>query len=137
VLKKVCDGVHSLFANFSIHLFYRQADVERKIKMVDIRLFGKLRHFVKEPEAGHDNLMRIVPQPKESLEQLLARIGIPLDDIYTIFLNSRLLATRSQMAYRMGYQQVHENPLDWNLEVAVKAGDRIGVFGRDMAALVV
>ena len=41
------------------------------------------------------------------------------------------------MAYWIRYQQVNENPLDWNLEVAVKAGDRIGIFGRDMAALVV
>ena len=105
--------------------------------MVDIRLFGKLRHFVKEPEAGHDNLMRIAPQPEETLEQLLARIGIPIDEIYTIFLNFKLLASRSLMAHRMGYQQVHENPLDWNLEVALKEGDRIGLFGRDMAALVV
>jgi hypothetical protein len=115
----------------------QQPEVEREIKMVDSRLFGKLHRFVKEPEAGHDNLMRVAPQPEETLEQLLARIGIPLDEIYTIFLNSKLLASRSLMAYRMGYQQVNEDPLDWNLEVAVKAGDRIGLFGRDMAALVV
>ncbi len=107
------------------------------MEMVDIRLYGKLRHFVKEPEAGHDNLMRIAPQPEETLQQLLARIGISLDEIYTIFLNSKLLASRSKMAYWMRYQQVNEDPLDWNLEVAVKSGDRIGLFGRDMAALVV
>ena len=41
------------------------------------------------------------------------------------------------MAYRMGFQQVNEDPLDWNLEIALKEGDRIGLFGRDMAALVV
>jgi hypothetical protein len=107
------------------------------MEMVDIRLYGKLRHFVKEPEAGHDNLMRIAPRPEETLQQLLARIGISLDEIYTIFLNSKLLASRSKIAYWMGYQQVNEDPLDWNLEVAVKSGDRIGLFGRDMAALVV
>ena len=44
--------------------------------MLDIRLFGKLRRFVKEPEAGHDNMMRIAPQSEETLEQLLARIGL-------------------------------------------------------------
>ena len=115
----------------------QQPEVEREIKMLDIRLFGKLRRFVKEPEAGHDNMMRIAPQSEETLGQLLARIGIPLDEIYTIFLNSKLLASRSLMAYRMGYQQVHENPLDWNLEIALKEEDRIGLFGRDMAALVV
>jgi len=107
------------------------------METVDIHLFGKLRRFVKEPEAGHDNLMRIAPQPEETLEQLLARLEIPLEDIYTIFLNSKLLASRSLMAYRMGFQQVNEDPLDWNLEIVVETGDRIGLFGRDMAALVV
>jgi hypothetical protein len=41
------------------------------------------------------------------------------------------------MAYWIGYQQVQENPLAWELNVVVKAGDRIGLFGRDMAALVI
>ena len=107
------------------------------MEAVDIRLYGKLRHFVKKPEAGNDNLMRIIPQPEETLEQLLARIGTPLEEIYTIFLNSKLLATRSAMAHWIRYQQVHENPLEWKLNIAVKAGDRIGIFGRDMAALVI
>ncbi len=72
--------------------------------MVDIRLFGKLRRFIKEPEADHANIIRVAPQPEETLQQLLARIGIPIDEIYTIFLNSKLLASRTLMAYRMGYQ---------------------------------
>ena len=106
-------------------------------KMVDIRVFGKLRRFVKELEARHDNLMRIELQPDETLQQLLARLEIPIEEIYTIFLNSKLLATRTLIAYRMGDQQVNESPLDWTLEVALQEGDRVGLFGRDMAALVV
>ncbi len=105
--------------------------------MVDIRLYGKLRRYISESRAGQGNVMKVTPRPEETLEQLLARIGIPLDDIYTIFFNSRLLVSRSQMAYWMRYQQVHENPLEWKLDVAVKAGDRVGIFGRDMAALVI
>jgi hypothetical protein len=105
--------------------------------MVSIHLYGKLRRFSGEPGAGHGNVVKVEPQTDETVEQLLARIGIPLDEIYNIFFNSKLLATRSAMAYWMRYQQVHENPLDWKLDVAVKAGDRIGLFGRDMAALVV
>jgi hypothetical protein len=31
----------------------------------------------------------------------------------------------------------HKNPLEWELDLVVKAGDRIGLFGRDMAALVI
>lgn len=105
--------------------------------MVDIRVFGKLRRFVKEFEARGDNLMRVELQPEETLRQLLARLEIPVDEIYTIFLNSKLLATRTLIAYRMGYQQAGANPLDWRLEVALKEGDRVGLFGKDMSALVV
>jgi hypothetical protein len=105
--------------------------------MVEIRLFGKLRCYITEHEAGRGNLMKVTPRPQETLAQLLARLGIPLDDIYTIFLNSRLLVTRSKMAYWIQYQQVHKNPLEWELDVVVKAGDRVGLFGRDMAALVI
>jgi len=108
-----------------------------KIKMVEIRLFGKLRRFVAKPEAGRVHLMKVEPQPEETLEQLLGRVGIPLDEIYTVFFNSRLLASRSKMAYWVRYQQVHQNPLDWKLDITVREGDRVGLFGRDMAALVV
>lgn len=105
--------------------------------MVEVRIYGKLRQFLKESETFESGILKLCVEPEETVEALLARIGIPLDAIYTIFLNSKLLASRSKMAYRMGYQQVREDPLDWNLDVAVKAGDRIGIFGSDMAALVV
>jgi len=105
--------------------------------MVTIHLYGKLRRFAKESEAGHGKVVKVAHKSDETLEQLLARVGIPLDEIYNIFFNSKLLATRSAMAHWMRYQQVHENPLEWKLDIAVKAGDRIGLFGRDMAALVI
>ncbi len=105
--------------------------------MVEIRIYGKLRQYLKEPETSQSGILKLSVEPEETVEALLARIGIPLDAIYTIFLNSKLLASRSLMAYRMGYQQVRENPLDWELDIVVKAGDRIGLFGRDMSALVV
>jgi len=53
-----------------------------------------------------------------------------------IFL-ATLLATRSAMAYWMRYQQVHKDPLEWKLDIPVKQGDRVGLFGKDMAALVI
>ncbi|MGD9057909.1 MAG: hypothetical protein PVJ41_04625 [Desulfobacterales bacterium] len=105
--------------------------------MVEIHIYGKLRQYLKEPETTQSGILKLSVEPEETVVALLARIGIPLDAIYTIFLNSKLLASRSLMAYRMGYQQVRENPLDWELDIVVKAGDRIGLFGRDMSALVV
>ena len=105
--------------------------------MVEIHLYGKLRRFARESKTGHGSVIEVAPKSDETLEQLLARGGIPLDDIYNIFFNSKLLATRSPMAHWIRYQQVHANALDWRLDIAVNAGDRVGLFGRDMAALVI
>ena len=108
-----------------------------KQAMVEIRIYGKLRQYLKEPDTSRGRILKLSVEPEETVVAILGRIGIPLDAVYTIFLNSKLLASRSKMAYWMRYQQVRANPLDWELDVAVKAGDRIGLFGRDMAALVV
>ena len=102
--------------------------------MIEIRLYGKLRRYAKdEPES----IIRLPPQIGETLENLLARLGIPTDEIYSIFYNSKLLAARSGMARWIGYRQVGPSPFDWDLSVTVQPADRIGLFGRDMAALVV
>jgi len=102
--------------------------------MAEIRLYGKLRRYAKD---NPDFIIRISPESDETLEILLNRLGIPLDDIYSIFYNSKLLATRSGVASWIGYRQVHSNPFDWDLSVTIQSSDRIGLFGRDMAALVV
>ena len=102
--------------------------------MADIHLYGKLRRFA---DKNPDNIIRVTPESNETVEMLLNRIGIPLEDIYSIFYNSKLLAARSGMASWIGYQQVRSSPFDWDLSITVQSSDRIGLFGRDMAALVV
>ena len=105
--------------------------------MVEIRIFGKLRNYATDIPADEDNVIRVKPLPDETLEALLARLKIPAEKIYSIFFNSKLLAARSGMASMVGYPQVRGNPYDWDLNVVVNPADRIGLFGRDMAALVV
>ncbi len=105
--------------------------------MIEIRVYGKLRQVARDILTDEDNVIRVSPEPDETLDKLLARIGIPVADVYSIFYNSKLLAARSGMASMVGYRQVRGNPYDWDLSVAVKSSDRIGLFGRDMAALVV
>lgn len=105
--------------------------------MTDIHLYGKLRRYAQGAGSGKDNVIRISPQPDETIESLLVRMEIPTDEIYSIFFNSKLLSARSGMARWIGYQQIRANPFDWNLNIAVQSGDRIGLFGRDMAALVI
>ena len=105
--------------------------------MVEIRIYGKLRRYMKDIPTDRDNVIRVSPESNETLEALLARLDIPVEKIYSIFFNSKLLAARSGMASMVGYPQVRGNPYNWDLTLAVKNSDRIGLFGRDMAALVV
>ena len=105
--------------------------------MVEIRLYGKLRNLATLDTSIQDGIICLEPQPEDTVAALLDRIGIAGDEIHTIFLNHRLLAARSNMARWMGHQTACADPLCWDLDLPVKSGDRIGLFGRDMAALVV
>ena len=105
--------------------------------MVEIRIYGKLRRYARDIPTDSDNVIRISPESNETLQILLNRLGIPLEEIYSIFFNSKLLAARSGMAKWIGYQQVPGDLFDWDLSLTVQSSDRIGLFGRDMAALVV
>ena len=105
--------------------------------MVEIHLFGKLRRYAENPDREDDYVIRISPRPEETIASLLQRVGISTEDIYSIFFNRKLLAARSGMARWIGHRQVRNDPFDWDLNNALKAGDRIALFGRDMAALVI
>ncbi len=105
--------------------------------MIEIRIYGKLRRFAQDFPIDSDNTIRVTTDSGETLETLLAKLNMPVDEIYSIFFNSKLLAARCGMASMVGYRQVRKNPYNWDLKIAVKPSDRIGLFGRDMAALVV
>ena len=105
--------------------------------MVEIKLYGKLRNLATLDMSNQDGIICLEPQPEDTVAALLDKIGIAADEIHTIFLNHRLLAARSKMARWMGHQTACTDPLCWDLELPVASGDRIGLFGRDMAALVV
>lgn len=105
--------------------------------MIEIHIYGKLRRESAIDAIRETGVLHLHPDTGETMHSLLARIGIAAGDAHSIFLNARLLAARSNMARWLQYQGASDNPLDWNLAVAVSSGDRVGVFGRDMAALVV
>ena len=105
--------------------------------MIEIHLYGKLRKTLGDDILSESNVLRFSPEPGETMASVLVRIGISPEDVYSLFLNARLLAARSNMVRWLGYQQAGADPLSWDLNVPVSPGDRIGVFGRDMAALVV
>ncbi len=105
--------------------------------MIEIRLYGKLRRQSDINEIRETGILYLTPDSGETLSSLLGRVGINTEDAHSIFLNAKLLAARSNMARWLRYQGTDNNPLDWKLDVPLNAGDRVGVFGRDMAALVV
>ena len=105
--------------------------------MIKIHLFGKLRKYAKNLDQENDYVIRISPQSDETIALLLDRVGIEIEEVYSIFVNHKLLAARSGMASWIGHQKVRSDVFDWDLDIAANPGDRIGLFGRDMAALVV
>jgi len=105
--------------------------------MISIYLYGKLRKYAKNPKPSGDSVVVMEAVEGENIEMLLRRAGINLEEIYTIFLNAKLLTTHNRMARWLEYPQAFENPHDWDLSIIVKDGDRVGLFGRDMPALVV
>lgn len=105
--------------------------------MIDIYMYGKLRRYAKDSKASSDSVIHIQADEEETVGSVLGKIGIDHEEISSIFLNAKLLVTRNTMARWLKYEQTRPNPHDWDLSVEVKEGDRIGLFGMDMPALVV
>jgi len=103
--------------------------------MLEIHLYGSLRRYAQESRPGQDCVIALESSRGETMLSLLARVGIPVDEINHIFFNANLLATRAKTAPFMGLPQARSNLSDWDLNIPVKSGDRIGLFGTDMAIL--
>ncbi len=103
--------------------------------MVEIHLYGKLRQYNGGTKTGSDSVLMLEPGPDETIATLLAGEGIPVEEINHIFVNAKLLSTRTSMGRYYGYQQVGESLSQWDLSMPVGHGDRLGLFGKDMAIL--
>ncbi len=105
---------------------------------VTLNLYGKLRKMhPPQREVGTKGIIEVSIEPDETLESVLNRVGIGIDELYTIFLNGKLLTTHNKMAEHLGYQQYCEECHNWNLCVKLQDGDRVALFGLDMATLVI
>lgn len=106
--------------------------------MISIHLYGKLRRYAPDNSPSANSVVEVEAVENETLAGLLERVGIDPDELYTIFINHKLLASRTKFAHFLGYQQVRERDVPrWDLSIRIKDGDRIGLFGPDMPALVV
>jgi hypothetical protein len=105
--------------------------------MISIHLYGKLRRYAPDDSPSGNSVIELDAIENETLKMLLERVGISVDELYTIFINSKLLISRTKIAPYLGYQQVcDDNCQVWDLSVVIKDGDRLGFFGPDMPALV-
>jgi molybdopterin converting factor small subunit len=106
--------------------------------MIEVRLFGTLRHYASESKATHETVIHLPADGGETVGQILAQVGIDLSQIGNVFLNGRLLP-RSNYPILLGYPLAAESPLspDGYRNTPVQAGDRLGIFPRNMGAVVV
>ncbi|MCU0520886.1 MAG: hypothetical protein MUF84_09365 [Anaerolineae bacterium] len=104
---------------------------------IEVHLYGRLSQRLSEHALRHKRVLTIEARPDETFSTLLARLGIRPEDLYTVFLNGGILVTRNGMAPWLRYQQAQEDVWNWDGDVALRPGDRLGLFGEDMALLVV
>jgi hypothetical protein len=107
--------------------------------MVQIHLYGELRRHAPDPQPDRENVVQLTPRSEETVGTLLTQLGIQPDQVHHIFLNRALLSSRNTMALWLDYRQVQAGHLGKDLRLAtpVKSGDRVALFGQDMALLVI
>jgi hypothetical protein len=103
--------------------------------MTEIHLYGKLRSYAENGRAARNSVIVLEPDARETVTSLLSKVEIPVEEINHIFFNGKLLVSRTRAASFMGFRQTGSALSDWDLDVPVDNGDRIGLFGRDMALL--
>jgi hypothetical protein len=103
--------------------------------MVEIHLYGNLRHYAGDYRPGQGVVLQREMRQGDTLESMLEETGIPAGEIGHIFVNAKLLATRTSMAPFYGYPQERDTLFDWDLDLPVADGDRVGLFGTDLPML--
>ena len=109
---------------------------------MEIHLYGSLRRYAPDSRPDRESVVRLEPQPGETVGTVLERLGVSPAEVYNIFLNGALLSTRNSMAPWLKYQQVHSGACGQisraqGLDTPIQSGDRVGLFARDMGLLVV
>ncbi|HID87035.1 MAG TPA: hypothetical protein EYP55_06595 [Anaerolineae bacterium] len=103
--------------------------------MIELWLYGDLRRHAVEGSVP----LKLPLAEGATIGEVLRRLDLAPEEISHIFLNGKLLFSRSSMATWLGYVEEKErmaqgfNPI----EVTLRPGDRLGIFPRNMGMLVV
>jgi len=103
--------------------------------MLEIHLYGSLRRYAPDSRPDRESVVRVEPQPKDTVGIMLEQLGISVEQVYHIFLNGALLSTKNTMAQWLKYQQPGARAR--GLDTPVQADDRLGLFPITMGLLVV
>lgn len=107
--------------------------------MIRIHLYGDLRRYGDQPRADRDTTVTLAVAGETTVTRALTGAGIPPQEVAQIFLNGKLLKAGSSMAPWLGFQTAVERlPASREHgETIIHGGDRLGLFPRRMAMLVV
>ena len=105
---------------------------------IEVRLFGALRRYASGTVPGQETVIYLPARDEKTVGQVLDQLTIELAEVGNIFLNGRLLP-RASYPVLLGYPVVADGPMSTNqyLDTSVQPGDRLGIFPRNMAAVVV
>lgn len=106
--------------------------------MIEVRLFGSLQQYSSDPTSVPGTPQHLPLGNGTTLGQVLDRVGVDLDEVSNVFVNGQLLP-RSVYPITLGYQLAADGPLspEGYLNAPVQPGDRVGIFPRKMASVVV
>mgnify|MGYP005841767859 CR=1 FL=1 len=107
--------------------------------MVEIHLYGELGRYTGQTRPDRSSVVYLPIEDTLTIGKALQQMGIKPEEVGQVFLNGRLLSTRSKMAPWLGYQTAEERlPTSGTyLETLLRAGDRLGLFPPNMAILVI
>ena len=103
--------------------------------MVELHLYGSLRRYARDSRPDRESVIRLAPQPDETVDTVLVRAGIDPAEIHHVFLNGTLLSTHNTMARWLEYRRPAR--ASQGLDTPLEPGDRLGLFGHDMPLLVI
>ena len=106
--------------------------------MIEVRLFGDLRRYAGHATAPSGTVLHLAADEGETVGQVLAKLGIKLEEVSNVFVNGRLLP-RSTYPITLGYPLTAQTPLspEGCLSTPVCSGDRLGIFPHNMGVVVV
>ena len=103
--------------------------------MIEVHLYGKLRDHSDDYARNGAAVIHLASNEGETLSVLLERMGISQIEINHIFYNSKLLVTRTKHAILYDFPMTGASLDDWDLDVVLNPGDRLGLFGMDIPIL--